>query len=167
MITSNGKVAGVTVLALTLVACASTGESGGGAPTTASGNTTECFFARNIHDWKALDRKNLIVWETRRKPFHLELMRPCQSLRFANTIALSSRGSRICGYAGDAVVVGGTVPDRCTISSVRALSENSLQELLIHHGQAPPKLKTEKDTSVTGDPDDNPDKMLEKQQEKN
>lgn len=95
--------------------------------------TRECIFFRTLHDWKPLNRYNLIVWAPSRKhPYHLQLDRPCRNLRFAHTIGFTSNDGRLCGYAGDSILVtsGGGLPDRCPIGSITKLDEGGLARLL-------------------------------------
>jgi hypothetical protein len=95
--------------------------------------TGECIFFRTLYDWKPLNRYNLIVWAPSRKhPYHLQLDRPCTNLRFAHTIGFTSNDGRLCGYAGDSVLVtsGGGLPERCPIGSITRLDEAGLERLL-------------------------------------
>jgi len=96
--------------------------------------TKQCIFFRTLYDWKPLNRYNLIVWAPSRKyPYHLQLDQPCHNLRFAHTIAFTSRDFRLCAFGGDSVVVhhGGGMPERCPIGSITKLDEVSLQALLV------------------------------------
>ena len=95
--------------------------------------TGQCIFFRTLYDWKPLNRYNLMVWApSRRHPYHLQLERPCHNLRFAHTIGFTSNDGRLCGFAGDSVLVtsGGGIPDRCPIGSITKLSEEGLARLL-------------------------------------
>ncbi len=95
--------------------------------------TNQCIFFRTLHDWKPLNRHNLIVWApSRNHPYHLQLDRPCQNLRFAHTIGFTSTNGRLCGFGGDSILVtsGGGLPDRCPIGSITKLDEAGLERLL-------------------------------------
>lgn len=95
--------------------------------------TNQCIFFRTLFDWKPLNRHNLIVWAPSRKhPYHLQLDRPCQNLRFAHTIGFTSNNGRLCGFGGDSILVtsGGGLPDRCPIGSITKLDEAGLERLL-------------------------------------
>ena len=100
----------------------------------------DCIFFRSIYDWRAIDRYNLVIWApNRRSPYHVELDRPCDGLRFTDTIAFSSNlDGRLCAFGGDAVVVD---HDRCPIGAITKLNQEQLDYLL---SQAPDK-KTKKD----------------------
>ena len=101
----------------------------------------DCIFFRSIYDWRAIDRYNLIIWApNRRSPYHVELDRPCDGLRFTDTIAFSSNlDGRLCAFGGDAVVVD---HDRCPIGAITKLTPEQLDYLL---SQAPGKKKKDDD----------------------
>lgn len=89
----------------------------------------DCIFFRSIYDWRAIDRYNLVIWApNRRSPYHVELNRPCDGLRFTDTIAFSSNlDGRLCAFGGDAVVVD---HDRCPIGAITKLTQEQLDYLL-------------------------------------
>jgi hypothetical protein len=101
----------------------------------------DCIFFRSIYDWRAIDRYNLIIWApNRRSPYHVELDRPCDGLRFTDTIAFSSNlDGRLCAFGGDAVVVD---HDRCPIGAITKLSQEQLDYFL---SQIPGKKKKDDD----------------------
>jgi hypothetical protein len=101
----------------------------------------DCIFFRSIYDWRAIDHYNLIIWApNRRSPYHVELDRPCDGLRFTDTIAFSSNlDGRLCAFGGDAVVVD---HDRCPIGAITKLNREQLDYLL---SQIPGKKKKDDD----------------------
>ena len=132
--------AGISAI-LTLGACASTGGNEAEfASNPAFGSENDCFFARAVSDWRALDNRNLLVFTGRRSPYHVELSTPSRNLRSQETIAFSDRNGRICPFGGDAVIVGGPFPDRLTISSIRRLSEGELEDVYLQFGVTRPEI---------------------------
>lgn len=121
---------------LTLGACASTGTGSG--PAFASDN--DCFFARSVSDWRPLDNRNLIVFTSRRNPYHVQLSAPTTRLRSQDTIGFMDRDGRICPYGGDAIVINGIMPDRITIASIRRLDEGTLEEVYLQFGIRRPEI---------------------------
>lgn len=121
-----------------------TGESG---RRTLPKPTLDCIFVRSLYDWKALDDYNLVVWApSRHRPYHVELNLRCNGLRFADAIAFSDRGDgRIC--SGDAIIVGRTIPQRCTIGAIHPLEGKELGLLMSDFGFDKEK---EDETSETG-----------------
>jgi Family of unknown function (DUF6491) len=121
--------------------------------------TLECVFFRSIYDWRAIDRYNLIIWAPNRSsPYRVQLDRPCDGLRFTDTIAFSSNlDGRLCAFGRDAVVVD---HDRCPIGSITKLSQDDLDFLL---SQEPGKKqkdddKDKKDKKAKKDKKDKKDK---------
>ena len=95
--------------------------------------TNQCIFFRTLYDWRPLNSTNLIVWApSKNHPYHIQLDRPCNGLRFAHSIGFTSRDSRLCGFGGDSVLVesSGGMADRCPIGSITKLTDESLKNLL-------------------------------------
>src|SRR5690606_35892809 len=65
-----------------------------------------------------------------RVPYHVELSQACFGLRGNIAIGLRSRTDRMCGFAGDSVIVDGAFPEQCSVVSVRRLDEDQLQILV-------------------------------------
>jgi hypothetical protein len=91
---------------------------------------TDCFTVSLARDYRYLDDANLIVFAPARQPYHLELSQTCFNLRGEISIGLRSRTGRMCGFAGDAVLVGGAFPERCSVLSVRRLDDDQLRALV-------------------------------------
>ena len=82
----------------------------------------DCFTVSLARDFRYLDDHNIIVYAAGRTPYHVEMSQSCFGLRGEFTIALSSRTERMCGFAGDSVIVRGVgFPERCPVLSVRRL----------------------------------------------
>lgn len=114
----------VGCLAASLAGCAST------APTTAGDRAaaevqTDCVRTALVRDWDVLDPRNLIVYESGRRPYHIELAQSCFGLDFATMIAVYDRGGdgRICGYGFDRIIVDRAIPERCSVAGVDELTE--------------------------------------------
>lgn len=78
---------------------------------------------RPNYSWRALNRQELIVWSTSRKPYLVRLWRPVHSLRFANHIGLSRSGGRITKF--DSVYVDGW---RVPIASIQRLHRDDAKK---------------------------------------
>lgn len=101
--------------------------------------STDCLNVSLARDFRYLDDHNLIVYAPGRQGYHLELARTCFGLRNQTRLALRSRSDRLCGFAGDAVIVDGGFPESCSVLSVRRLDEAALEALIAQFetGQAP------------------------------
>lgn len=121
----------VTALPIALAACAARGPVDEVAERTTSPVGGDCFTVSLARDYRYLDDHNLIVYAAGRQPYHVELSQACFGLGNDFAIALQSRTDRMCGFAGDAVIVnGGAFPDRCSVLSVRRLDEDQMQILV-------------------------------------
>ena len=106
-------------------------------PRTASGDRaaaesdTDCLRTSLIRDWDALDQRNLIVYESGDRPYHVELTQSCFGLDFATMIAFYDRRGegRICGFGLDRVIVDRTIPEDCGIAAVDELTDEQVDAL--------------------------------------
>ncbi|HEX6995638.1 MAG TPA: DUF6491 family protein [Gammaproteobacteria bacterium] len=123
--------------------------------TTSAGG--DCFTVSLARDFRYLDDQNLIVYAAGRDPYHVELGQACFGLRGEHVIALRSRTDRMCGFAGDAVIVdSGAFADRCPVLSVRRLDDDQLRVLLDEY-DAEQRENRPIDVEVAELPEDEPD----------
>lgn len=126
---------GFLLTACALAGCAGPGgeaRAGRGAvPAPSVTGTTGCFYPRDVRDFRVLDRSNLILYAPDdSNAYHIRLSPPSTELRFAEAIAFQPAGERICGYAGERLIVGPpTSVERLAIIDVARLSPESLQAL--------------------------------------
>lgn len=125
---------GAALLASLVAACATTPSE----PSAARND--DCMFAVGLRDWRPLDNQNLILFESGRRAYHVELFRPASGLRSDIMIGVYDRDGRICPYGGDAIIVDSGIPDRIPIRSMRRLSEDELDELYVQFGVEPPAV---------------------------
>jgi hypothetical protein len=90
-----------------------------------------CFYAREAQDFRVLDRSNVIVYAPNdANAYHLRISPPSTALRDAETLAFLPAGGRICGHAGERLIIGPSGSDgRLAIIDVARLSPGSLQML--------------------------------------
>jgi hypothetical protein len=108
-----------------------------GTPPTTAGDRaaavekTDCVRTSLVSDWDALDERNLLVYESGRRPYHVELSQSCFGLDFATMIAFYDRSGdgRICGYGFDRLVVDRTIPENCSVAAVDELTDEQAEEL--------------------------------------
>ncbi len=91
-----------------------------------------CFYTRDASSFDVLDRSNFVVYApTKSRAFHVRIAPPSSELRSANGLAFEGRSNRICGYAGETVVFGGSgMGRRYSITDVRRLDAAALEHLL-------------------------------------
>jgi hypothetical protein len=108
-----------------------------GTPRTTAGDRAaapaenDCVRTSLVSDWESLDERNLIVYESGRRPYHVELTRACFGLDFSTMVAFYDRGNdgRICGYGLDRVIVDRTIPESCSVAAVDELTDEQAEEL--------------------------------------
>ena len=99
-------------------------------PPSATG-TSACFFPREVQSFRVLDRSNLIVYAPDNKSaYHVRIASPSRDLRFVESVAFEPPNARICGYAGERLVIGrGTETQRVPVIDVARLAPGSLAAL--------------------------------------
>jgi hypothetical protein len=66
----------------------------------------DCFLAREAQDFEVLDASNLLLYvPDRRTAYHVHVSPPAPELRHAQVLGFQSRHTRVCGYAGDRLVL--------------------------------------------------------------
>jgi hypothetical protein len=100
---------------------------------TSRAGKNECVFTRSIYDFKALDRRNLVIWApSRSRAYLVELGMPLPELKFANRLALVDRNhdGRLCGYGMDRIVVAdSSFAQPSTIMGMSRLDAAGIAEL--------------------------------------
>ena len=109
-------------------------------PTVTAGEfgTPDCFLRRTLQDFEVLDDRNLIVFAPgKSEAYHVQISPPATELRFATLLAFESRSSRVCGYAGDGLMLGDSGPGvrRFSITGVYRLDAMALEGLTARFGK--------------------------------
>ncbi len=107
--------------------------------------TQDCFWNSPSLSHEVLDQRNLVVFASgRRDAYHVQVGLSSTGLRFSSQLGFVSSGSRICGYAGDALLVAGFGDtERLPINGVYRLDDTALAGLRGRFGRAPPAEKTQ------------------------
>jgi hypothetical protein len=85
-----------------------------------------------------LDRSNLIVYApTKNNAYHVRISPPSTELRDANALSFGANETRICGYAGDRVLIEGSRDRSYAVIDVARLSPEGLAALLELRAGAP------------------------------
>ncbi len=130
----------VATLAAAMVACAPAtgGRRAANLPSPADTGTPACFYAGQVSDFSVLDRSNLIVYApSRQTAYHVRISPPATSLRATDRLSFGPRDARICGYAGERLIVpDGRGGERFSIIGVSRLTEAGLESLLVAAGRA-------------------------------
>jgi hypothetical protein len=102
---------------------------------------SDCISQGSIRDYRVLDDANLMVTERSSRKYHVELSRRAYGLRTSHGIAFESDSSRICGRFDDLVFDGSFGTERVTIASIRRLTPEQEEDLLIRFGIIEPEYK--------------------------
>lgn len=86
----------------------------------------ECFFARSMQGWSAMDRDSFVIRATGGRYYHFKVKGLCPNLEFARVLAFKSNSTRICGDPGEYVRVE---RQRCFIDSMQELSKQEYQAM--------------------------------------
>ena len=118
-----------------------------------NGSRPSCFNSSSINDYEVLDKGNLIVYgRPRKRAYHLQISPPNLDLGGTDIISFRSWSSRVCGYAGDELIIPNDIfQPRYSITSVTELDETGLYNLMVQFGKAEPLEEVEPE--VTGEPE--------------
>ncbi len=106
---------------------------------------------RTIRDYRVLDDKHLIVTATAKQKYHIELSRRAFGLDSTWGIGFKSRSSRICPGLAEVIVDDSMGPEAIRIQSIRALTDEEYEDLLVHFGKKQPdELQTPAPEDVKG-----------------
>jgi len=102
-----------------------------------------CFPVSLAMDFRVLDRSNLIVYAPdERNAYHVQVGPPSQELRYAESLTFRAPTGRICGLAGERVIIGGLPGSpsgpELSVWAVSLLSTESLELLRAGSGVPPP-----------------------------
>ena len=112
---------------------------------------SSCFNQRDISEYTVLDRGNLIVYgRPRSRSYHIQISPPTSSIRGSDSIGFKSLSGRICGFAGDKLIIPNSIfQESYSIITVKQLNETAHNNLLVRFGKAAPieQVEPENDAS--------------------
>ena len=129
----------ILFLSCVLAACASAPSEPGAESEAAASSGSDCISQSSIRDYRVLDDANLIVSASARRNYHVVLTRRALGLRSSWQIGFRSPTGQICPGFGDLIVDDGFGPERIRISSIRRLTPEDEDELLIRFGKKEPE----------------------------
>lgn len=119
----------ILALAGGLAACAGPpGDSPAGA---AGEGPRQCFWARNVNSFNAVDESTVNLRVGVKDYYQLELFGPCPDIDWAQKIGLESRGgSSICAGLDAVLIAPSPVgPQRCHVRTVRRLTPQEVEAM--------------------------------------
>ncbi len=125
-----------------LVACATSESDVLDADYDALPQGSDCIFEGTIRDYRVLDDKNLVVTASARRKYHIELVHRAFGLRSSWHLGFRSPTSRICPAFSEVIVDDNTGRlEAIRIESIRALSPEEHEALLVHFGKVEPDIE--------------------------
>jgi hypothetical protein len=121
-----------------LSGCAGTSEGNG----EASSRRADCIHQPSIRGYRVLDEQNLIIDASARKKYHVTLQRRAYGLRNTWGIGfVESASGRICAGFGEIVFNDSGIANRYRIASIRRLTPEEEEGLLISFGLKEPEVE--------------------------
>ncbi len=125
----------------TLVACASPKSAPEAAEADANSVRTDCIFRSSIRGYTVLDESNLIIEGSGRRKYHVALRQRAYGISSSWGITFDSPTSRICAGFSEVVFEGHLEGQSIRIASIRELSPEDHDDLLIRFGKKEPEIE--------------------------
>lgn len=122
-----------------LVACGTATEPSLGDPEPAEVRGSDCISQMSVRDYSVLDDTNLIVTGAGSRKYHVMLYRSAFDLRSTWRVGFRSPTGQICPGFSDLVVSDGIGTEHIKIRSIRALTPQEHEELLVRFGKKQPE----------------------------
>ncbi len=124
-----------------LLACAGTQNGNDSGEDRATNARHDCIFESSIRGYSVLDESNLIIDGSGRRKYHVALSRRAHGLRSSWGIAFNSPTGRVCAGFSEVIFDGRMQNDSIRIDSIRALSPEDHEYLLIQYGKKRPEIE--------------------------
>ena len=105
-----------------------------------SAANSDCFYQQRVDNFEVLNDSNLLVFDGRRRVYHVEVSPPSMELRHAYGIQFSSTTGRVCGNPGERLQVQNGSFSRfpLSVTGVYRLDEATQSAVRAHFGQTTP-----------------------------
>ena len=120
-----------------LVACAGTEER----PDDTSDRLDDCIHEPSIRGYRVLDEQNLIIDASGRRSYHVVLWRRAHGIGSTWGIGFDSASSRVCAGFSEILFRGHMDGESIRITSIRELSPEEEEQLLVQFGKKEPEIK--------------------------
>jgi hypothetical protein len=125
-----------------LLACATSQDAAESGADDVVSSGHDCISQSTIRDYQVLDDSNLIVTAGAKRKYHVELSRRAFGLRSNWQIGFKSPTGRACAGTGEVIVDDGFGRrESIRLSSVRLISADELDELLVRYGKKVPEFE--------------------------
>lgn len=130
----------IVITSCILVACAAGNETPRDDQYAVKNRGSDCISQGTIRDYAVLDDSNLIVTAAGRRKYHMVLSRRAFGLRSNWQIGFVSPTGQICSTFSEILVDDGFRPERIRIASIRKLTPEDENELLVRFGKKEPEF---------------------------
>ena len=98
----------------------------------------DCFFQNRIDNFEVLNETNLLVFDGRRRVYHVEISPPSMDLRHAYGIQFRSSTGRVCGNPGERLQISGGSFGSFPLSVIGVYRLDAVTQAAVraHFGQA-------------------------------
>jgi len=124
-----------------LAACAGANEASETGASESTGDRSDCIFRSSIRGYSVLDETNLIIDGSGRRKYHMTLRRRAMGLRSSWGIDFDSPGGRVCAGFSEVIFDGHFDGESIRIASIRELSPEEHEFLLIEYGKKEPEIE--------------------------
>ena len=124
-----------------LLACAGSETAPDGEDSGASSGRTDCIFRSSIRGYSVLDESNLVIEGSGRHYYHVVLRRRAHGIKSTWAIGFDSPTSRVCAGFSEVVFQDTVSMDSIGIMSIRELSPEDHEYLLIQFGKKKPEIE--------------------------
>ena len=131
----------IVLISSSLLACASTEESAESADYGESSGRGDCIFEPSIRGYNVLDEQNLIIEGSGRRYYHMTLQRRARGIRSSWQIQFDAPSSRVCARFSEVIFRGHFDEESIRIESIRELSPEEHEYLLIQYGKKKPEIE--------------------------
>ena len=135
----------VVIKQLFIITCLSTLVACAGTPTDSDrtdSRRSDCISQSSIRGYSVLDESNLIVESAVRRKYHVTLDRRAFGLKSTWNIGFKSATNQICPSFSEVVFDGGIFRESVGIKSIRELTPEEEEILLIDFGKKEPEIGT-------------------------
>jgi hypothetical protein len=131
----------MVIISCVLLACASSNEAPEDGANESSSSRSDCIFRSSVRGYSVLDESNLVISGAGRQKFHVVLYRRAHGINSSWGISFGTRDSRICAGFGEVVFDNGMSVDSIRIESIRKITPEEHDDLLIQFGKKEPEIQ--------------------------
>jgi hypothetical protein len=131
----------IVLYSSTLLACSSSETTPDDDDGEGYSGRTDCIFRSSIRGYSVLNESNLIVEGSGRSKYHVVMQRPARGIKSSWGIAFDSQSSRVCARFSEVVFQGHMDGESILISSIRELSPEEYEGLMIQFGKMKPEIE--------------------------